>query len=384
MKADPAAYTLLSATQEHNYVAALTRIFASQNTDGSWGRKSEYKVTLTSQAIQLMYALNISHDDLPFKKATRWMQDHVHRGDPHWATRLEVGLKIGEFENLVNDDYISAFLNDLEYDLSYPNEEARLDFFWHVIPTLIALHPNEESYVKRAGRSIPHDKVIECAMKYCRPYGDSYIAVLNQPNQTGLVALYLFTISNNTKYEKYRETVRSMINWLIMNYRDSEEGVHWQNSRGITSYILIDLLRCAPDNTEVQQIVPKILKYLTPNSNGSVKKDKVTTFGTELHSEQVYLMILVLRAMTEAIIKEHPNEIRRYYYEARKPHVRAFFYRLSWRFSYHRNKIPIFICFILCIVGWFAYKEQSDVGIMFLSTGLACILNILFDVIKAK
>lgn len=112
----------LSTLQKQNFVIALSRFFLYQNRDGSWGQGSiENKVTLTSQAIQLMHALRIGHDDKAFRKATRWMEDNIKKGNPHWATRLEIGLKIGEFEKLADDHHIDVFLSDLEVSLSSTN-----------------------------------------------------------------------------------------------------------------------------------------------------------------------------------------------------------------------------------------------------------------------
>ena len=381
MESEDARRILLSTEQEHNFSLALTRILSYQNRNGSWGLRSEDRVTLTSQAIQLMYALNYNHTNPAFKKATRWLEDHVQKGDPHWLTRLEVGLKIGEFDKLAADKYLDGFFDELDHDLNYPNEKSRLDFFWHVLPTLIALYPYEEQYIRRSGRSVPHDKVIERIKKYWECFGENYIAVKNQANHTGLVALYLSTICNKEEYKKYKDTYIAMTKWLISSRVENEDVVHWQHGRGITAYVLIDLIKCLPNDSKVQQCIPKIIEYIAPETNGWVKKDEIKTFNTKLHGEVLYVTIVSLRAMVEVLATNYPEQLRRFREEAtvRFP-IKRFLFKIFHFYSYYRKRIPIITSIAICILAGILIACGKTVsGFLFLPIGISCVLSIVFD-----
>ncbi len=361
----------LSATQEHNYIAALTRVYLYQNRDGSWGRDAIEKVTWTSQAIQLMHALKLSHDDLIFKNAKRWMEDNVSFENSHWLTRVEVGLKIGDFEKLCEDGYIDKFISDLQYDLKNEVEEPRLDFFWHVIPTLIALIPYEDSYQKRTGNKVPHDKVIKRLEGFYQSHRDDYITIKHQTNHTGLVALYLFLLSEKSGNNKYKADSDKMIDWLLLNMCYSDEGIYWQDSKSVTSYVLMDLLKCIPNSSELKQNIPKILQYLTPSSRGSVKRDKVTTFGTKLHADPLYITILVLRALVEVLRMDDENDLSRIREAAKSPSsIQKGVFKVTSFFSYHRKKFPGIMTFFLCLIGFIIIKGHMDVGLFFFSIAI--------------
>lgn len=49
MESEDARRILLSTEQEHNFSLALTRILSYQNRNGSWGLRSEDRVTLTDR-----------------------------------------------------------------------------------------------------------------------------------------------------------------------------------------------------------------------------------------------------------------------------------------------------------------------------------------------
>lgn len=387
MTIDSSPQPLLSTAQRQNYIVALTRVFSYQNRDGSWGRSLDGRVTYTSQAIQLMLALGINHSDPFIIKSTRWMEDHIQCGDPHWATRLEIGLKIGDFEKLVDDHHIDSFFADLEYDLNHPSEEARLDFFWHVIPTLLALHPYEENYVRRNGKLIPHEKVIARAMGYCESFRDDCITVKNQPNHTGLIALYLSSISDKEGYSNYKKTSSAMVNWLLESRIESSEGTNWLHGKGITSYVLMDLLGLPIDSSKLEAYIPKILKYLTPTTAGKVDGDIVTTFETKLHSESLYATMLVLRAMTEVLKRYRNSELNECLSEARYRYKKkSLFLKLSRFFYYHRTKFPVIISVLLCLGGGMLFAFGKDmVGSLVVSTGFASVIYVFFDWLnKAK
>lgn len=380
------SHTLLSAKQEHNYNLLLTRILAYQNRNGSWGSKEKDKVTLTSQAIQLMYALGYNHENHTFKKATRWLEDHIQKGSAHWPTRLEVGLKIGEFEKLADDEYINDFLNDLNFDLENPDAPQRLDFFWHVLPTLIALHPYESDYAKRTGKHVPHDKIIKRIEGHSSIFADNYIVVKNQANHTGLVALYLATISQELAYEKYREKYEAMIEWLVANVIEVDDGICWQNSKGITSYVLMDVIECCPENDEIFQKLPQIIDYIEPDDNGNIQKDKITTFDTKLHGDSLYVSMLSLRAMVTVLAKKYPEEYNKFRnYNKNKFAFRNILFKLERFFSIHRKKIPSVLSVLITFAGGVAYCIGASVqGALILPIGLSCILASIFEWLRKE
>ena len=97
----------LSPEQKQVYNSALATLLAYQNKDGSWGSSKEgkkedkeNKITNTSQMIQLMLSLNVKADEPIFTKAVKWIEDEIEIGDPHWATEVEIELKIGNFKQL--------------------------------------------------------------------------------------------------------------------------------------------------------------------------------------------------------------------------------------------------------------------------------------------
>ncbi len=372
----------LSSEQKRNYYKALTKVFLYQNKDGSWGNKSKHQVTLTSQAIQLMYALKLGHEENAFKKATRWLEDNVKSGDPHWTTRVEVGLKIGEFEKLLEEKYIDAFITDLEFDLSNPNDIDRLDFFWDVIPTLIALYPYESRYKEKTGKSVPHDKVIKRVLGYCE-FFNNIIAVQNYANYTGLVALYFSIIGENEKYQECKDYSVRMINWLIANRMEKkEEGtIFWQLSQGITSYVLIDLLGCRVNDSQLPRYIPKILKYLTPDDNGNVREENITTYGVDVNREPLYITIVILRAITEVMAKYDSNEFNKFQSAVRNPSgVQILLGKVGHFFYYYKAKIPLAISAILVINAVYVIiKGSGDLGFFLLSIGVSGALSIFYE-----
>ena len=363
----------------------LKKIFLYQHKNGSWGRGStENKIIYTSQGIQLMQTLGISHDAKSFKNAVRWLEDHVKNGEAHWTTRVEVGLKIGDFQKLFDDSYIKKFLDDLESDLMCPSEEARLDFFWDVIPTLIALHPSEKHYEELTNRTIPHEKIIARILDKSEDFGD-VITVQFQANHTGLVALYLSTIQDKLTDEKYRNLFDKMIRWIFINREETINTISWQNSRGITAYVLIDLLGCKLYENSIQKYFPKSINYISPNAKGNVEKDNViTTFGTKLHAESLYISMLVIRAMTEVLKMEDVNKLSEIRAVASNPTLWESWWAKTMRiFYYNKKKMSMIICFIMCIIGIICYFiNQESAGNLLVTIGITCVLTKVFQLLE--
>ena len=373
--------SILSTEQIANYSAALKKILLFQSSKGYWGRGSlENKVTYTSQGIQLMQALGISHNDKRFKKATRWLEDHVEEIESHWTTRVELGLKINDFQKLATIEDIDHFLRDLNYDLEHQEEKERLNLFWDVIPTLIALYPYENRIAELKNKVVPHNKVIERIIENSEDLGDT-ATVQFQANHTGLAVLYLSTIATDYSMLEYRD---KMIKWLFATREENASHISWQGGRGITSYVLIDLLSCGVEQNKLRKFLPKIIKFICPDSKGNVNRDIATTFDTKLHAEPLYVSMLVLRAMTEVLKMGDLNRISEIrnrafnclWYE-------AIFAKIKRLFYYNKKKISMIICLTLCIVGCIFYVlNKPFIASLFLTTGASSALAELFQKLR--
>lgn len=308
--------SLLTTEMTQNYKIALSQFFSSQNTDGSWGRTRQERVTFTAQAIQLMSVLNMSYDDEAFQKAIRWLENNVKKGTNHWTTRLEVGLQIGQFERLLKDGYVEDFINDIENFIENPTAEY-LNLFWDIIPTLIAMFPYEDKCEEMLEKKIPHEEIIERLKKHCEHFDNHTMTVQGQPNHTGLIALYFSTISKKEEYKQYKDDSKKMINWLKIRKSRSGQFVYWEESRGITSYVLIDIIRCDTDISTIKSDIAAAFRYLSPDEDGYVEEDKNTTFDTALHSTPEYVRMLVLRAYAEVERKLDSDRLKIFVSEAR-------------------------------------------------------------------
>lgn len=377
---------LLSTEQISHYSVALKKVLLLQSSRGYWGRgKVENKVTYTSQGIQLMQALGVDHNNKNFKKAIRWLEDNIGKVESHWSTRVEIGLKLGDLNKLATDDYIDHFLEDLEYDLNHPQEEARLDLFWDVIPTLIAFYPYEKNYEGKKGKVISHEKLIRRIIDISEDFGDT-ITVQFQANHTGLVALYLSTISDkdwDPEYKKQLDDYRDkMVKWLLANREENASSISWQMGKGITSYVLIDLIGCRFDNEQIKKYIPKIIRFIVPDSKGNVQRDKTTTYDTKLHAEPLYVSMLTLRAITEVLKMEDMDKIS----DIRNKVTNCFWAealvaRFAETFYYNKKKIPIIICVLLCILGGLLYKFKLEFfANLLLATGFSCLFTSFFHV----
>ncbi len=377
---------LLSTEQTSHFSVALKKVFLLQSSRGYWGRgKIGNKVTYTSQGIQLMQALGVNHNNKNFKKAIRWLEDNIGKVESHWSTRVEIGLKLGDFNRLATDDDIDHFLDDLEYDLNHPQEEARLDLFWDVIPTLIAFHPYEKDYEDKKGKAVPHKKLIQEIIDISEDFGDT-ITVQFQANHTGLVALYLATIIDKNWEPEFQKKLYEyrckMVKWLLANREENASSISWQRGKGITSYVLIDLIGCGLEKEKIKKYIPKIIRFIVPDARGNVKRDKTTTYDTKLHAEPLYVSMLVLRAMTEVIkmegtdkISDIRNRVSDYsWLEARVAKFARTFY-------YNKKKIPIIICSLLCIFGGISYIFNMEfLASLLITIGVSCLFTYLFQV----
>ena len=314
----------IKPNKEKNYKKSLQIVLESQNEDGSWGMYEGEKVTLTSHGIQLMYSLGISKHNNKIKRAMKWLRDNVEYGDEHWSTRLELGLLLGSIEEdesdgsdgpgteLCTNSEIDRYITDLRSNLAY---EMRNDnTYWNVIPFLIALLP----YEKEMEIESPHKEIIEYIEKqYIFPDANSveYISVQRKPNNTGLAALYLTKLSENSEIpesarNEYKKKSEKMFRWLLMSVESSEQDykLHWSGSCGVTAYVLMDLIRAKKDNEQFQEMIFQIVNYIAPDKNGLNKNDSVKTFNSALHGCSSYVNMLVLRAITEVFKTYYPKK----------------------------------------------------------------------------
>lgn len=374
----------LTPTQLNCCKTALNRILANQNKDGSWGNKKVDKITLTSQVIQLFLSLGIKKTDPVLLKAFRWVQDNIEVGEEHWITELEIDLKMGRFDDVLEDQKsLDTFLNGLNHDLDYPNEEAHLNFFWHIIPTLIVFLPHYKEMQER-GIEIPFTKINEKIKDFCQVFGEDRIAVEHHPNYTGLIALYYHLLSDLSGFEKCKELSMAMCNWLMETRTENREEVFWLDSKSITSYVIIDLLVCV-DDKKIEPLLSKVTKFLIPNKKGIVGGDTKITYNTKLHSDPLYITILALRAISEIENFGNADSLRKCINEIKKKKHVFFAYRFSKFISKNLRKIPLIISFVLTICGIILYTfDIREAAQIIVSTGVAGALGIFFDWIFGK
>ncbi len=381
-----ALFDYISPKHKNAFLTAALRIFAFQNSDGSWGKDKTEKTTLTAQMIQLMHALDFKKRNNRFLrgcfKAEKWMESNVKLGEgAHWCTRLEVGLLIGDYDELLAEGWIKQFVKVLNYDLEHGEKEDKINLFWHVLPTLMALLPHEH----KLEEPLPHDRVIEKVMKLCETYDGKRIAVKHHPNHTGLVALYLFKLAkSNERFAKYEETAIAMANWLLENMTESDDDdISWLDSKSITSYVIIDLLQCLPLES-LSRYITRIFSYLSPNENGIVPGDSTTTYKTKLHSGPIYATILVLRAYI-TLIKHAgaPEDLKDFYTYLVSNKSKFIKFKTQYLLEQSKTLLPWILCLIFSGAGVALYFfKQNEAASICLSTGVAAALGLFFDHLK--
>lgn len=377
---------ILNTRQEHIYGYALRNIVALQNRDGSWGNKQE-AVVLTAQAVQLMIALGYSLHTPNVQKALHWLDSNINKGDKHWTTLLEIGLKTERFNEFLREGDIQDFVDDLNKYFDDPMSSS-LDFYWDVLPTLIALFPYEDDYTKKTNEVIPHEKVINRINTECKDPDGIYMSIDYKPNNTGLVALYYMTIAKKRKFAGYKEKARAMIRWLIecRNIDDNDElgsGINWLGSRSITSYILIDLHRCLDNNDPIRKYFKDIIRFITPKENGLCSYDRYTTYNSNIHANPLYITILSCRAMAEVLRTTSPKSFDGI---IEKMEDRDFFKDLDYRWTYFKICNPGFMPYLICcavvligigIVGTdLNGGVRFQIGLMIISAGVATALSV--------
>ena len=382
----------LSPEQKQVYNSALATLLAYQNKDGSWGSSKEgkkedkeNKITNTSQMIQLMLSLNVKADEPIFTKAVKWIEDEIEIGDPHWATEVEIELKIGNFKQLFSDKRGRAFFEALEHDYGksgddpadLPNEK-HLDLFWHVIPTVIELLPYLDE-LKQLGYEIPFAAIDKHIEQFCRLYEGGCIAVNNHPNHTGLIALYYAKLSKCAGFEEYKAKSEAMARWLLECRINDTTGTNWLNSKSITAYVLIDLLNSL-DYAQISEHIDGIVRFLLPPSDGIFKGDKNTTFNTKVHAEWLYTTVLVLRAIAELMKVTGSTSFDTLFQEV-KNNKKLIISKKTKRFLKNlRRSIPFSLSILITLAGVICYCFGSDeAGQIIVSTGVAGALGIFFD-----
>lgn len=299
------------------YTTSFAWLLAQQHRDGSWGPRGT-RVTHTAQMIQLLRVSGFRPDDPIFKKALRWLEDNVGPKSEHRWSRLEVALVTN---NIHQDDVLSDlsdFLTQLNDDLDTPSgEPEHLDFFWHVLPTLIALAPHEDYLLgKLALGGVRHPDVLSKLLTYTTSFRPDCKTVLHRANHTGLAALYLNVVTRHGRLEatSHRD---AFVNWLIESRVPEGKKLHWHYSRGITAYVLMDLILlngAVPFDT--QSLVPPTMRYLQPGPQGYVVGDNLPTYDTSMHRRPLYATILSLRAAATVVSRVEPEALERWRREA--------------------------------------------------------------------
>ena len=336
---------MLSQAEQQRFLQGVAWVVANQRRDGSWGRTKVEKITFTAHAIQLLQAMGYSRDtSTALRRAVGWLEAHVRPGEPHWYTRIEIGLRLGQGHELLNNGYLGTFIDELDYDLDHPDETDRLDFFWHVLPTLVAMR---SSPTTEALLHVPHDRVIERLATFTTSFRDDCATVLHSPNHTGLAAMYCHCISSDV--DAAATMAKSFVNWLLESkssdsssrLASNDTSLHWHYSRSITAYVLIDLLAVSASQLTDADI-HSIVRYLLPNDHGQVLADAHLTFQTELHRTNFYSTVLSLRAIVAAQRSTRPDylpELRTLVestYRARPIPTRA-----ATTISQHSHRIPV-------------------------------------------
>jgi len=357
------------------YSTGLAWFLANRNRDGSWGIKKNERVTYTAQAIQLLISAHFDIEGRILKKAIRWMEDEVKPSSKHWYSRLEIGLLIGDFEKLATRGYLKRFLDDLNKIFVDNTKENTERFFWHFLPTLIALRLHEKRLNETINRRVPHKKVVEYLFKYMTQFRDDCITIQHKPNYTGLVALYLNGLSPIPICPDPKSKVKALVNWLIESKVVEKDTVHWFHSRGMSAYVLMDILMVSgEDSSPIDDVIYEIANHLAPNKKGYVSGDKSTTYETKLHAEALYATVLSLRGLATAIGRYYTvKELDKARNQAEDIyHNLPIFFRIGNSFHRNKSKIPWLLSSLFIILGIILivlYHKDIGINLIFTAVG---------------
>ena len=261
-----------------------------QNRDGTWGRTWEEKAIYTPHAVQLFVQAGFRRDYPRLQAAISWLKNSLsHSNQPLWYGRIPALVSAGEIKWLRDNGDIDTYLNDLD-------KNKIPDFFWYVLPVMISL--------KRIGQDAPYADVARRLQKYERAFSKDYITVMHKPNHTGLAMIYLHTVDP----EKYQDRIQRMLNWIIVTHHSEDTGViHWDNSIGITAYVLIDLAELGVlYESKIAQLVQASLGLFKPLPEGNMPPDRfATTYETSIHEKSLYTTLLALRAMATVLGRDN-------------------------------------------------------------------------------
>ena len=303
--------SLVMVSHERNYFTAVLQILDSQNEDGSWGDDQREKLTLTAHATQLLHSMGLTIDTSEnLRKAVDWIGNNIPKGTEHWSTRLELGMILDQTRLLNVRKECKIYIGDLRTKLKSDDIKDD-DIYWDAIPLFIAALDYEEKHSVPIIKNIPHEEIIE-KIKKRYIYADEkeeYITVQRKPNNTGLIALYLSKLSKKEGWSSFKGDAQKMYEWLLLTLQSEDDSrLHWSGSHGITSYVLIDLIRGDLDSKLLDKAMLKIVNYIAPDRNGHVEEDKIKTFNDPVHGKEMYVCMLVLRAMTE-VFNEYSPEV---------------------------------------------------------------------------
>lgn len=300
----------MMVSHERNYYTAVLKMLDSQNEDGSWGENRREKLTLTAHAIQLLHSIGLTTKTSEnLDKSINWIKANTPKGSEHWSTRLELGIILDQTKLLNVYDECNIYIADLKTKLK-SNDIKDNDIYWDAIPLFIAAIDYEEKHSIKIMQDIPHGEIIK-KIKNRYIFADeeeNFITIQRKPNNTGLIALYLSKLSKNKSYLSYQSDAQKMYKWLLLTLESEDENKwHWSGSHGITSYVLIDLIKGNLDYKLLDESILKIVNYIAPDCNGYVEEDKIKTFNDPVHGKEMYVCMLVLRAMTEVFHKYSPK-----------------------------------------------------------------------------
>jgi hypothetical protein len=297
-------------------------------------------------------------------------------------SRVEVGLLLQDYSALARDKYIHSFMSDLTSDLEgLPgHSQGRMDFFWHGLPTLIALVPWERPLRDdHKVQPIPYEAVSEALRRLAIEYRNDCITVLQKPNHTGLAMVYLATVAGKDGQPDTFQRVEGMHNWIVESRVKDDGLVYWSYSRGVTAYVLMDLLRaCDPLKRPVLDELRDILRFLftDQHSDGALPGDRTRTFETSLHSESLYATILSLRAAAAALAKFEPATLQTLRVSAERVHVPVSA-RVQLAMTKRRKHALWAMPLVAVIVGLVLLAlDQAAVATWFLSGGMGALFTV--------
>lgn len=291
--------------------AGLMWLLLEQNADGSWGTSLDERVVYTPHAIQLLAELDPAAATEPMARAVSWLSRNVTPGGhEHWTGRIPALIAAKRFTEVQND--LANF--DGLWDTAQGES-----LFWHVVPILFSILTHRKD-IPYSSMDAALDALLPNFRGYELPMGQEFIHVGGKPNHTGLAALLLHHVDAAI----YQTRITKMIAWIEHSIRRHDSYSNWDNSIGVTSYVLYDLKYLQRAGYRINiSMAPLFVNFYLARFQyergsflmGFIGKDSYSvTFDTPLHEGTLYTTTLTLRAITawaDALAIDAPASLRR-------------------------------------------------------------------------